>query len=79
MCLAVPGRITEIVGEGELRKARVDFGGVAREVSLVFVPEADLGDHVMVHVGFAISVIDEESARATLAALRELEAGDASR
>jgi hydrogenase expression/formation protein HypC len=82
MCLAVPGQITAIVGDGELRSARVDFGGVAREASLVFVPEAEVGDYVMVHVGFAISVIDEDVARDTLAALQELqlaeEAGDAS-
>ncbi len=73
MCLAVPGRITAIVGEDELRQARVDFGGVAREASLVFVPEAVVGDYVMVHVGFAISVIDEEIARDTLDALQELQ------
>ncbi len=81
MCLAVPGRIVEIVGEDELRQARVDFGGVVREASLVFVPEAALGDYVMVHVGFAISVIDEEIARDTLSVLQELhgigEDGDA--
>ena len=81
MCLAVPGRITEIAGSDELRAARIDFGGVVREASLVFVPEAAVGDYVLVHVGFAISVIDEDVARDTLAALEELqlaeESGDA--
>lgn len=76
MCLAVPGKVTDIVGEDELRSARIDFGGVTREASLVFVPEAVLGDHVLVHVGFAISVIDEEVARDTLEALQTLQLGE---
>lgn len=76
MCLAVPGRIVEIAGSDELRSARVDFGGVTREISLVFTPQAELGDYVLVHVGFAISVIDEEVARDTLRALDELRLAD---
>ena len=72
MCLAVPGRVVEIVGEGELRMGKVDFSGVKREASLAFVPEVQLGDYVLVHVGFAISRIDEEQAMETLAALREI-------
>ena len=55
MCLAVPGRVVEIQGEGDLRMARVDFGGVVRQACLAYVPEAELGDYVLVHVGFAIS------------------------
>jgi hydrogenase expression/formation protein HypC len=77
MCLAVPGRVVSVTGEAELRSARIDFDGVRREASLVFVPEAEVGDYVLVHVGFAISVIDEEVARETLAALRTLEFPDA--
>ena len=72
MCLAVPGKVVEIVGEGELRMGKVDFSGVKREASLAFVPEVQLGDYVLVHVGFAISRIDEEQAMETLAALREI-------
>ncbi len=72
MCLAVPGRVAELLGEGDLRAARVDFGGVVREASLVFVPEAEVGDYVLVHVGFAIARIDEASARATFETLAEL-------
>ncbi len=69
MCLAVPGRIAAIEGCDELRTAEVDFGGVSRAVNLVFVPEAREGDYVMVHVGFAIAVVDEDLARETLEAM----------
>jgi hydrogenase expression/formation protein HypC len=72
MCLAVPGRIAAIEGAEELRSAQVDFGGVSRAVNLAFVPEAREGDYVMVHVGFAIAVVDEELAREALAAMDEL-------
>lgn len=72
MCLAVPGKIVAITGEGELRMGKVDFSGVQRQACLAYVPEARLGDYVLVHVGFAISCIDEEQARETLATLQEL-------
>jgi hydrogenase expression/formation protein HypC len=61
-----------IAGEDELRTARVDFGGVVRPVCLAYVPEAQVGDYVLVHVGFAIAAIEEEAARETYAALAEL-------
>jgi hydrogenase expression/formation protein HypC len=64
MCLAIPGKILEILGEDPLtRSGRVSFGGVVKEVNLACVPEATLGDYVIVHVGFAISKLDEEEAR----------------
>ena len=72
MCLAVPGKVMEIDGNGQSRMARVDFSGVQRQVCLAFVPEAQVGDYVLVHVGFAISRIDEEAAHETLAALKEM-------
>ncbi len=72
MCLAVPGKVIEIEGEGELRMGRVDFSGVQRQACLAYVPEVELGDYVLVHVGFAISRIDEEAAHETLAALKEM-------
>lgn len=72
MCLGIPGRITGIEDETPLRMGTVDFGGVQREVCLAHVPEAVLGDYVIVHVGFAISRLDEEEARATLSLLSEL-------
>jgi len=74
MCLAVPGKVVEITGAGELRMGRVDFAGVQRQACLAYVPECRLGDYVLVHVGFAISVIDEQAAKETLEALAEIAA-----
>jgi hydrogenase expression/formation protein HypC len=71
MCLGIPGRITEL-REGPFRMGMVDFDGVEREVCLACEPEAVVGDYVLVHVGFAISRIDEAEAHRTLEALREL-------
>ena len=72
MCLAIPGKIVEIQEQGNLRIARVQFGGVVRQVSLDFVPEAVLGDYVMVHVGFAISRVDRDEADHTYKLLQEM-------
>jgi hydrogenase expression/formation protein HypC len=72
MCLAVPGKVVEINGEGELRMGKVDFAGVQRQACLAYVPEVQLGDYVLVHVGFAISRIDEQAALETLEALRQI-------
>jgi len=70
MCLAVPGKVVSIDGGDALsRTARVEFGGVAREVSLAFLPEARVGDYVLVHAGVGISRVDEGRARRTLAEL----------
>ena len=74
MCLAVPGKIVEVQEQGELRTARVQFGGIVRQVSLNFVPEAGLGDYVMVHVGFAISKVDAAEAERTYKLLQQMEA-----
>jgi hydrogenase expression/formation protein HypC len=73
MCLAVPGEVREIAGPDDLlRTGRVDFGGVVKEISLAYTPEARVGDFVLVHVGFAITVIDEAEAGRIFAHLREL-------
>jgi len=73
MCLAVPGRVVEITGpEPLLLVGRVDYGGVVKEVSLAYVPEAAVGDYVIVHAGFALTVLNEEEARQTLDDLRAL-------
>jgi hydrogenase expression/formation protein HypC len=79
MCLAIPGRVLDISGEDVNRAGRVDFAGVVRQVSLAAVPEARVGDYVIVHAGFALHILDEDEARATLEALSELAAaaGDA--
>ncbi len=76
MCLAVPGKVVEITGDGELRMGKVDFSGVQRQACLAYVPEVEIGDYVLVHVGFAISRIDEQAAHETLAALAEIGALD---
>jgi hydrogenase expression/formation protein HypC len=73
MCLAVPGKIVSVSGEGINRQARVDFGGVLKEVNLVFVPEAQIGEYVLVHVGLAISVVDEEEANKVFGYLKEMD------
>ena len=72
MCLAIPGKILEIQEVGQMRAGRVQFGGIVRQVSLDFVPEAGLGDYVMVHVGFAISRVDRAEADRTYKLLQEL-------
>lgn len=79
MCLAVPGRVLEIGGDDDLhRTARVSFGGIVKTVSLACVPEAKVGDHVLVHVGVALSIIDEEAAADVFRQLQALDdAGEA--
>ena len=72
MCLGVPGRITEIKRRDGLRLARVDFGGVSREVCLDYVPEAATGDYCIVHVGFAISLLSEAEAQETRSLLEQI-------
>lgn len=72
MCLAIPGRILEASTDGASRIAKVQFGGVTRQIHLDFVPEANIGDYVLVHVGFAISRIDAEEAERTFQLLREM-------
>jgi hydrogenase expression/formation protein HypC len=72
VCLAIPGRVLEIEELGPLRSARVQFGGIVRQVSLNFVPEALVGDFVMVHVGFAISRVDALEAERTFRILQEM-------
>lgn len=73
MCLAVPGQILTITGDDPLQRcARVSFGGIIKEVNLACVPEATVGDYVLVHVGLAISTVDEDEAQRTLEYFREM-------
>ena len=75
MCLGIPGHIVALSGppdRPDLRTGTVDFDGVRREVCLAYTPEAGIGDYVIVHVGFAISTVDEEEAARTLAVIRAI-------
>ena len=72
MCLAVPGKVLDCDETSGVREGRVQFAGIVRRVRLDFVPEAQVGDYVMVHVGFAISRVDAEEAERTLALLSEM-------
>jgi len=74
MCLAVPGRIVSVEGEDPLlRTGKVHIGGILKEISLACIPEADLGDYVLVHAGVAINKIDEEEAKEVFELLRQIE------
>ncbi|WP_327327865.1 HypC/HybG/HupF family hydrogenase formation chaperone [Streptomyces sp. NBC_01210] len=66
MCLAVPGRVLDIEERDGTRMARVDFGGVVKEVCLEYLPDLQVGEYAIVHVGFALQRLDEESAKKTL-------------
>ncbi|HVA01523.1 MAG TPA: HypC/HybG/HupF family hydrogenase formation chaperone [Terriglobia bacterium] len=83
MCLGIPGKVLESFDVNGLRMAKVQFGGIVREACLEYTPEAAVGDYVIVHVGFAISKVDEEEAARTyklleeMGQLGELEAPDA--
>lgn len=73
MCLAVPGKILDVSGDDPImRTGRVDFGGIVKEVNLAYVPEAQAGEYVIVHAGFAISTIDEAEASKVFEYLREI-------
>ena len=73
MCLAIPGKVVETFDKGGMLMARVQFGGITREACLEYVPETIVGDYVLVHVGFAISKVDEEEAARTYQLLEEMD------
>ena len=72
MCLAIPGKVISVEQNNGLRSARIQFGGIVRQASLDFVPEAQVGDYVMVHVGYAISRVDAQEAERTYQLLEEM-------
>jgi hydrogenase expression/formation protein HypC len=73
MCLAIPGKVIETFDKSGMRMGKVQFGGIVREACLDYVPETQVGEYVLVHVGFAISRIDEAEAERTYQALRDLD------
>ncbi len=72
MCLGIPGKVIDVRDEAGLKMGRVDFGGVRKEACLAYVPDVEVGDYVIVHVGFAISRVDEEEALRTLELLSHM-------
>lgn len=72
MCLGIPGQIIEIYQANRLRMGKIDFGGVTREVCLEYVPEAQVGDYALVHVGFALNLISEQEAQETIELLQQI-------
>ena len=72
MCLAIPGKVVEVFDRNGLRMGRVQFGGIMRETCLEYVPDANVDDYVLVHVGFALSVVDAEEAKRTYELFREM-------
>ena len=72
MCLAIPGKIIEMLPGHQMKMCKVDFGGVIRQVCIETVPEAQIGDYVIVHAGFALNVLSEEEAAETLRLLAEI-------
>ena len=72
MCLAVPGKILDIYETNGLLMGKIDFGGVTREACLTYVPEAKVGDYTIIHVGFALNLIDEQEAMETLSLLDQI-------
>jgi hydrogenase expression/formation protein HypC len=77
MCLGIPGRVTEIWEDRGTRMAYVDFGGAVKDVCLAYLPDIQVGDYTIVHAGFALTRLDEQSALQTLAMFRELGTLDA--
>jgi hydrogenase expression/formation protein HypC len=76
MCLGIPGKVVEVYPQNDMPMGKVDFGGIAKEINLAYVPEALVGDYVIVHVGFAISQLDEAEAREIFSYLEQIgEAG----
>ena len=73
MCLGIPGKVLEIYETNNMKMGKVDFGGVVKEACLEYIPEIKVGSYVIVHVGFALSEVDEEEAHKTMEMIREIE------
>lgn len=72
MCLGVPGKIIELYESSNMLMGRIDFGGIYRDACLAYVPEAKIGDYVLIHVGFALNLLSQEEAEETLSLLKEI-------
>ena len=76
MCLGIPGKIIDIYQKDDLRMGQLDFGGILKEACLAYTPEARVGDYALIHVGFAISLMDEDEAMQTLKLIQDMTALD---
>jgi hydrogenase expression/formation protein HypC len=74
MCLGVPAKVIELYQANGMRMARVDFGGVIKEACMEYLPEAKVGDYTIVHVGFGLSILDEQEALETMELLKQIDA-----
>ncbi|MBN2387262.1 MAG: HypC/HybG/HupF family hydrogenase formation chaperone [Anaerolineales bacterium] len=74
MCLGIPARVVELYEANGLKMARVDFGGAIKEACMEYLPEVKIGDYTLVHVGFGLSILDEQEAMETMEMLRQIEA-----
>ncbi|MGB8214293.1 MAG: HypC/HybG/HupF family hydrogenase formation chaperone [Anaerolineales bacterium] len=74
MCLAIPAKVIELYESNGMKMAKVDFGGVVKEACMEYLPEIKLGDYTIVHVGFGLSILDEQEAAETLDLLKQIEA-----
>lgn len=72
MCLGVPGKVTEIYENGGIKMGKIDFGGITKEACLAYIPDIEVGEYTIIHVGFAITKLDEQSAQESLALFREM-------
>jgi hydrogenase expression/formation protein HypC len=74
MCLAIPGKVTELYETNGMKMAKIDFGGVVKEACMEYLPEIKIGDYTIIHVGFGLSILDEKEAFETMDLLRQIEA-----
>ena len=74
MCLGIPAKVIELYQANGMKMARVDFGGALKEVCMEYLPEVKLGDYTIIHVGFGLSILDEQEAMETMELLRQIEA-----
>ena len=74
MCLAVPGKVVELYEVNNVKMAKIDFGGVVKEACMEYLPEVKLGDYTIIHVGFGLSILDEQEAMETMDLLKQIDA-----
>jgi hydrogenase expression/formation protein HypC len=74
MCLAIPGKVTELYETNGMKMAKIDFGGVVKEACMEYLPEIKIGDYTIIHVGFGLSILDEQEAMETMELLKQIDA-----